>query len=184
MSAVLGGGDQLMVHPNDVLESTPGEFSRRIARNVQYILRDESNFDKVADTSAGSDYIENLTSTIAKEVWEYFQTIEKEGGVVQSLKNGSIQEVINRSKKEREEAVNRGKKILVGTNYYANAEEELPDSTDSASFADSLELTDYEFNESGDHLIKSLQQAFKKGATVGDVIESMLKPKKVLFQTV
>ena len=127
MSAVLGGVDQLMVYPYDSLETIPGEFSRRIARNVQYIIRDESHLDKVADPSAGSYYIENLTSLIAKETWEYFQTIEQEGGVVQSLKNGSILEVVNRAKKEREDAVKRGKSILVGTNYYANAEEELPD---------------------------------------------------------
>lgn len=184
MSAVLGGVSQLMVHPYDALESIPGEFSRRIARNVQYILRDESHFDKVADPSAGSYYIENLTSSIAKEAWEYFQTIENEGGVVQSLKNGSIQEVINRSKEEREDAVKRGKKVLVGTNYYANTEENLPDTIESESFADSLDLTDYEYKESDNGLIQSLQDAFEKFATVGDVIESMLKPKKVLYQVV
>lgn len=184
MSAVLGGVDQLMVHPYDILESTPGEFSRRIARNVQYILRDESHLDKVADPSAGSYYIENLTTSIAKEAWEYFQTIEKEGGIVQSLKNGSIQEVINRSKKEREDAVNRGKKVLVGTNYYANAEEDLPDTISPPSFTDSLELTDFEFKQTNGTFIKALQRAFKKDATVGDVIQSMLKPGKVLYQTV
>ena len=198
MSAVVGGVNQLMVHPYDVLESTPGEFSRRIARNIQYILRDESHLDKVADPSAGSYYIENLTSSIAKEAWEYFQTIEKEGGVVQSLKNGSIQEVINRAKKDREDAVKRGKKVLVGTNYYANAEEDLPDTINPPSFTDSLELTDFEFKETGKGLIKDLQQAFKDGATIdknqhqkfedeatiGDVIQSMLKPGKVLYQTV
>lgn len=183
MSAVLGGVNQLMVHPYDELDSTPGEFSRRIARNVQYILRDESHLDKVADPSAGSYYIENLTSSIAKEAWEYFQTIEQEGGVVQSLKNGSIQEVINRSKEEREDAVKRGKKVLVGTNYYANAEEELPDSINPESYADALDLTDYEFEQNGS-LIKSLQHAFKEDATVGDVIDSILKPQKVLYQIV
>lgn len=184
MSAVLGGVDQLMVHPYDVLESTPGDFSRRIARNVQYILRDESHLDKVADPSAGAYYIENLTSSIAKEAWEYFQAIEKEGGLIQSLKNGSIQEVINRSKKEREDAVNRGKKVLVGTNYYANAEEDLPETLNPPSFTDSLELTDFEFKQTNGSLIKALQKSFKKGATVGDVIQTMLKPKKVLYQTV
>lgn len=183
MSAVLGGVNQLMVHPYDTLESTPGEFSRRIARNVQYILRDESHLDKVADPSAGSYYIENLTSSIAKKAWKFFQMIEQEGGVVQSLKNGSIQEVINRSKIEREDAVKRGKKVLVGTNYYANAEEELPNSINPESYADALDLTDYEFEQNGS-LIKSLQHAFKEDATVGDVIDSILKPQKVLYQIV
>lgn len=183
MSAVLGGVDQLMVHPYNEIESTPGEFSRRIARNVQYILRDESHLDKVADPSAGSYYIENLTASIAKEAWEYFQTIEQEGGLMQSLKNGSVQEVINRSKEEREDAVKRGKKVLVGTNYYANAEEDLPDTINPKSFTDALILTDYEFKRDG-NLIESLQNAFKEGATVGDVIDAMLKPQKVLYQIV
>lgn len=184
MAAILGGVNQLMVHPYDVLESTPGEFSRRIARNVQYILRDESHLDKVSDPSAGSYYIENLTASIAKEAWKYFQAIEKEGGVVQSLKNGSIQEVINRSKKEREDAINRGKKVLVGTNYYANADEELPDIINPLSFTDSLELTDFECKHTDDSLIKDIQHAFKDGATVGDVIQLMFKPEKLLYQTV
>lgn len=183
MSAVLGGVDQLMVHPYDSLESTPGEFSRRIARNIQYILRDESHFDKVADPSAGSYYIENLTSKIAKEAWKYFQTIEQEGGVAQSLKNGSIQEVINRSKKEREDAVKHGRKVLVGTNHYANAEEDLPETINPESYTDALILTDYEFEQNGS-LIKSLQKAFNEGATVGDLIDSMLQPQKVLYQIV
>lgn len=184
MAAVLGGVNQLMVHPYNDLESTPVEFSRRIARNVQYILRDESHLDKVADPSAGSYYIENLTSSIAKEAWEYFQSIENEGGLLQSLINGSVQTVVNSAKEEREDAVKRGKKVLVGTNYYANTEEDLPDTIIPPSFTDSLELTDYEFNKTNGSLIKSLQRAFKKGATVGDVIQSMLNPQKVLYRTV
>lgn len=183
MSAVLGGVNQLMVHPYDEINSTPGDFSRRIARNVQYILRDESHLNKVADPSAGSYYIENLTSSISEEAWEYFQSIEQEGGLLQSLKNGSIQEVVNQSKEDHENAAKRGKKVLVGTNYYANVEEDLPDTVIPTSYTDALDLTDYTFEQNGS-LIQSLQHAFKENATVGDVIDSMLSPQKVLYQTV
>ena len=61
MSAILGGADSLTVEPFDTVFRHPDEFSERIARNQQLILKEEAYFDKVADPAAGSYYIENLT---------------------------------------------------------------------------------------------------------------------------
>jgi methylmalonyl-CoA mutase len=70
LSAVSGGVARLNVLPADP-KNTP--FTRRIARNVQHLLKMESYLDKVADPSAGSYYIEQLTEMIATKTWDYFQ---------------------------------------------------------------------------------------------------------------
>ncbi len=80
MSAILGGTDSLTVEPFDIAFRKPDEFSERIARNQQLILKEEAYFDKVADPAAGSYYIENLTNLIAEHAWKLFVEIEEKGG--------------------------------------------------------------------------------------------------------
>jgi methylmalonyl-CoA mutase len=94
MSAILGGADSLTVEPFDKTFRQPDEFSERIARNQQLILKEESYFDKVADPAAGSYYIENLTYLIADNTWKLFLEIEDRGGFLSSLKSGLIQKKI------------------------------------------------------------------------------------------
>lgn len=90
MSAIIGGTDSLTVEPFDIVISQPSEFSERIARNQQLILREESYFDKVADPSAGSYYIETLTRLIAEHAWKLFVETEEQGGFLSALKSGYI----------------------------------------------------------------------------------------------
>jgi methylmalonyl-CoA mutase len=91
---VLGGTDSLTVNPFDITVNKPGEFSERIARNQQLILKEEAWFDKVIDPSAGSYYIENLTVLIAENSWKLFLKIENAGGFISALKSGFVQEQI------------------------------------------------------------------------------------------
>ena len=97
MSAILGGADSLTVEPFDSTFRQPDEFSERIARNQQLILKEESYFDKVADPSAGSYYIENLTRLIAENAWKLFVETEEQGGFLTALKKGYIQEKLSES---------------------------------------------------------------------------------------
>jgi methylmalonyl-CoA mutase len=90
MSAVLGGTDSLTVNPFDITINTPDEFSERMARNQQLILKEESWLDKVADPSAGSYYIENLTALIAENSWRLFLRAENLGGFIQALNSGFV----------------------------------------------------------------------------------------------
>jgi len=92
MSAVLGGTDSLTVNPFDIANCPPDEFSERIARNQQLILREEAWFGKVADPSSGSWYIENLTSLIAENAWKLFIEVENMGGFLSALNSGFITE--------------------------------------------------------------------------------------------
>jgi methylmalonyl-CoA mutase len=92
MSAILGGTDSLTVNPYDISDKTPDEFSERIARNQQLILREEAWFDKVTDPSAGSYYIENLTALIAENSWKLFLEIESKGGFLSVINSGYMEE--------------------------------------------------------------------------------------------
>jgi methylmalonyl-CoA mutase len=95
MSATLGGVDSLTVEPFDVIFRQPDEFSERIARNQQLILKEEAYFEKVADPGAGSYYIENLTSLIAENAWKLFLEIEEKGGFLSCYETGLINEKLN-----------------------------------------------------------------------------------------
>jgi len=97
MSAILGGTDSLTVEPCDIVFRKPDDFSERIARNQQLIMKEEAYFDRVADPGAGSYYIEKLTYLIAENAWKLFLETEADGGFLESLKNGKIQEKITTS---------------------------------------------------------------------------------------
>jgi methylmalonyl-CoA mutase len=97
MSAALGGADSITVDPFDKTFRKPDEFSERIARNQQLLLKEEAYFEKVADPAGGSWYIEKLTSLIADEAWKLFIEVEDQGGFVAALRNGFIELEIKRS---------------------------------------------------------------------------------------
>ncbi len=135
MSAVLGGTDSLTVEPFDIVFRRPDDFSERIARNQQLLLREEAYFGKVADPAAGSYYIENLTRLIAEKAWRLFVDTWEKGGFLEALKSGSVQSDIEASARERIREVATGKKIFVGTNQFPDGSQHLPQSTDlSAAF--------------------------------------------------
>jgi methylmalonyl-CoA mutase len=140
MSAILGGTDSLTVEPFDIAFRQPGEFSERIARNQQLILKEESYFDKVADPAAGSYYIENLTNLIADNAWKLFLEIEEQGGFLSSLKSGFIQEKLSESAGKRKSDVASGKEILLGTNKYPDINEKAPTEIDPRRAFKSLEI--------------------------------------------
>jgi methylmalonyl-CoA mutase len=105
MSAALGGANSITVEPFDKTFHKPDEFSERIARNQQLLLKEEAFFDKVADPAGGSWYIEKLTSIIADEAWKLFVEVDKMGGFVAALKNGFIHARIDKSALEREKDI-------------------------------------------------------------------------------
>lgn len=123
MSAAIAGVNSITVSPFDKTYETPNDFSERIARNQQLLLKEESHLNRIADPAAGSYYIENLTVSIAKEAWKLFLAVEEAGGMLQAVKAGSIQEAVNQSNKARHEAVSKRKEILLGTNQYPNFNE-------------------------------------------------------------
>ena len=127
MSAALAGVNSITVTPFDKAYETPDEFSERLARNQQLLLKEECHFDKVVDPAGGSYYIENLTVSIAKQAWDIFLKVEEEGGFLEAVKAGRVQADINESGKARHIAVSKRKEILLGTNQYPNFNEKAGD---------------------------------------------------------
>lgn len=119
MSATIAGVDSLTVRPFDEAFKTPDEFSERIARNQQLLLKEECHFDKVTDPSAGSYYLENLTNAIAQQAWALFLEVD-EKGFYNELKAGSIQDSVQASADARYKALATRREVLLGTNQYPN----------------------------------------------------------------
>ncbi|MDL2265831.1 methylmalonyl-CoA mutase small subunit [Parabacteroides sp. OttesenSCG-928-G07] len=127
MSAAIGGVDSITVAPFDVIYQTPDDFSERIARNQQLLLKEECHFDKVVDPSAGSYYIEVLTGSIAEVAWNLFLEIEDKGGFYAAAKAGEVQGAVNASAVARKKAIATRRETLLGTNQFPNFTEVAAD---------------------------------------------------------
>lgn len=119
MSAIIAGVDSLTVVPFDSTYQVSDKFAERIAKNQQLLLKEESNFDKVVDVSAGSYYIENLTANIAKEAWKIFLQTEEQG-FFKLVLEGKIQEDIKKVSDDRLKKISSRREILLGTNQFPN----------------------------------------------------------------
>lgn len=123
MSAAMGGADSIVVLPFDHLFNKKNEFSSRMARNQQLILKEESYLNRVADVSAGSYYIESITEMLCYQAWDQFKIIEKNGGLIGGLKTNFIQEIIATNAEILVEQFKEGELILVGINKFQNKNE-------------------------------------------------------------
>lgn len=120
MSAALAGVHSIVVTPFDAAYETPNEFSDRIARNQQLLLKEECHFDTVVDPSAGSYYIEELTSSLAKEAWKIFLNVEEQGGFLAAVKAGTVQDDINATNEKRHLHAAQRREFILGTNQFPN----------------------------------------------------------------
>ena len=103
--ASLGGADAITVLPFDTVSGLPTPFSRRIARNTQILLAEESNVARVTDPAGGSWYVEALTDDVAEAAWATFQEIEAAGGMSDALANGVVAQRISAAVAERDHAL-------------------------------------------------------------------------------
>jgi methylmalonyl-CoA mutase len=129
-AAGVGGADTVAVHPFDVaiaggLPGTAASFARRIARNTQLLLLEESHIGRVLDPAGGSWFVEDLTNQLAERAWKHFQDIESRGGFDQARDyvTAQIAEVAGR----RADDIAHRRTALTGVNEYPNlAEPPLP----------------------------------------------------------
>ncbi|MBS0000876.1 MAG: methylmalonyl-CoA mutase small subunit [Cyclobacteriaceae bacterium] len=145
MAAVLGGTNSLTILPFDVVFSKSNGFSRRISRNISNLLKEESYFNKVVDPAAGSYYIEMLTDKLIERSLDVFKETEAEGGYVAAFEKGMIQKKIADSRDRKYALVSSRRKVVVGTNQYANPAEKVNPGE--------IEWADIDFTLSGKHLI-------------------------------
>ena len=120
MSATIAGVHSLEVMPFDASFENPTEFSKRIARNVELLLKNESHFDQVVDPAGGSYYVENLTQSIAAEAWKLFLEIEEKGGYTEAYKAVLIVERIKASAAAKDKNIATRRQTLLGANQYPN----------------------------------------------------------------
>ena len=120
MSAALAGIHSMVVTPFDAPYEEATDFSERIARNQQLLIKEEAHFDRIVDPSAGSYYIEHLTDALAQEAWKLFLKIEDEGGFLEAVKKGIVQDDINATNVKRHGDAAKRKEFLLGTNQFPN----------------------------------------------------------------
>ena len=125
MSAVLGGADAVENIAYDAVYHKTNEFGDRISRNQLLILKEESYFNKVNNPADGAYYIESLTQQLAEKGLELFKDIEKNGGLISQLIEGTIQRKIYEAATKEQELFNSGKEVLLGTNKYPNAQDKM-----------------------------------------------------------
>jgi len=125
MSAALGGAHSITVLPFNAIYEDTTEFSERIARNQQLLLKEESHLDKIADPSAGSYYIEALTNSVAEQVWKLFLEIQEKGGFIAAFKEGFIQNEIKAMAAKRDQNIALRRENLLGTNQFPNFTEKV-----------------------------------------------------------
>jgi methylmalonyl-CoA mutase len=122
-AAGLGGADAITVLPHTLALGLPDAFARRVARNTQLVLLEESNLAKVSDPAAGSGGIESLTQSLCESAWNLFQEIEKAGGAFAALEQNLIQQRVAAVRAKREANISRRKDVLTGASAFPNLNE-------------------------------------------------------------
>lgn len=122
-AGVLGGADSLSVLPFTAALGLPDALARRIARNIQHVLAEEAHLWRIADPAAGAGLFEALTGDLCRRAWSLFQDIEREGGLVDSLKAGAFPDRIAAARAERQARLRDGRAILVGVTAFQSGED-------------------------------------------------------------
>jgi methylmalonyl-CoA mutase len=121
-AAAVAGAEAITVAPFDSAVGLPDDFGRRIARNTQSILHDESSLGRVLDPAGGSWYLESLTEQLAEVAWEKFTAIERAGGAVAVLESGALAGMLAASWQPRRDNSARRRDPIPGVSEFA-----LPD---------------------------------------------------------
>jgi methylmalonyl-CoA mutase len=122
-AAGVGGADAVTVQPFDAAIGLPDAFARRIARNTQSILLEESKVAGVIDPAGGSWYVEQHTAELAKAGWAAFQEIEKAGGLAAALDSGLVDDRLAATRAARTARLDAGDEAITGVTVFPNENE-------------------------------------------------------------
>src|SRR5210317_416747 len=123
MAAVLGGTQSLHTNSFDEALALPTEFSARIARNTQLVLKEETGMTRVVDPLAGSYYVESLTSELVAEARKLIDEVEEMGGMTKAVESGMPKMRIEEASVQRQARIDRGEEVVVGVNKYQPEQE-------------------------------------------------------------
>ncbi|GAB2482574.1 methylmalonyl-CoA mutase family protein [Jatrophihabitans fulvus] len=118
-AAAVGGAEAITVAPFDAAIGRPDDFSRRIARNTQSVLHDESSLARVADAAGGSWFVESLTHELAEAAWDVFTDIERHGGALARLDDGGLDELIAATRARRDDDIAHRRAPITGVSEFA-----------------------------------------------------------------
>ncbi|MCD2188825.1 methylmalonyl-CoA mutase family protein [Actinomycetospora soli] len=129
VGAGLGGADAVTVLPFDSVLGLPDDFSRRVARNTQALLLEESHLAHVIDPAGGSWYVESLTDALAHAAWDVFTGIERDGGIEGVLDDGSLAAALEETWTARADRIAHRTDPITGVSEFPNLHETLPTRT-------------------------------------------------------
>ena len=184
-SAVLGGVDSLHVSPFEERKGLVSDFSKRVAKNVQLILKEESHLTMPIDPAGGTWYIEKVTDELCEKAWRQFQQIEENGGIVTYYSDGAAKEAIEKSRAFREKEYTTRKRGIVGNNMYPNLfetplslDEEHTDSLKEGLFNQINKVktgADEQLPVEAQNQIEALAQALKKGISLQGLSQAVFE---------
>lgn len=124
LAAAAGGADAATLLPFDAALGEPDAFGRRMARNTQFILEQESHLNHVVDPAAGSWYLESLTGQLAQRAWDVLAEIEREGGMAAALASGRVQRRVREVESKEREWLESRRMAVTGVSTYPLLDEE------------------------------------------------------------
>ena len=197
MSAVLGGTQSLHTNSFDEALALPTEFSARIARNTQLVLKEESGITNVVDPLAGSYYVESLTAELVTEARKLIDEVEEMGGMTRAVESGMPKMRIEEAAALRQARIDRGEEIIVGVNKYQLDEEpdidildidnsavrdsqirrldDVRSNRDQAACEAALEAMTMAAHDENGNLLELAVDAARARATVGEISDALEK---------
>jgi methylmalonyl-CoA mutase len=195
MAATLGGTQSLHTNSFDEALALPTEFSARIARNTQLVLKEETGITKVVDPLAGSYYVESLTHELVSAARKLIDEVEEMGGMTSAVESGMPKMRIEEASALRQARVDRGEDIIVGVNKYQLEEEppvdildidntavreaqvqrlkQIRDKRDAAACKDALKALTQAAEEESGNLLALAVEAARARATVGEISDAL-----------
>ena len=119
-AGAIGGADAVVLDGFTAASGRPDALARRQARNTQLVLMEEANLGRVDDPAAGSWFLDSRTHDLATAAWAEFQRIEREGGILASLKGGAIQMRVAASRAGLKAAFDAGSKQIIGVTKFVD----------------------------------------------------------------
>jgi methylmalonyl-CoA mutase len=166
LSGVIGGTDSLEIVPFDTAVRLPDEFSRRLARNMHAMFREESAIHRVIDPAGGTYFVEHLTTAFANKALEMLGQIEDAGGMEKYLESGAPQQAVRDIAAKRIRNANIRKDVFIGLNMFPNLKEKELDEN-PVELPEDIDATIAPAND--DASIPGMVTAYQAGATVGGV---------------
>jgi len=169
LAAVLGGCQSLHTNSRDEALALPTEESVKVALRTQQIIASETGVIKTVDPTAGSFYIEHLTSRIEDEVNRYLKKIDRMGGAMIAVERGFFQEEIRNNAYQLKKEIDENKRVIVGVNKYQDAQDVEPklntidQQLENRQIARLKELKSSRDRTKVDHALSQLQKAAEKG---------------------